>query len=100
MGKARWHPQLAMVLGRECHAYPFAKVGRTAPQVHCNVKHLALRDPYQLAMRMLNLVVQTTQHALGRAAVVVLHKLHVQPGGLCEVALIEAFKKEAAGVSK
>ena len=49
---------------------------------------------------MLGLVVQATQHALGRLAVVVLHKGFVQASGLREITRIETFKKEAARIAK
>jgi len=43
---------------------------------------------------------QATQHALGRATVVVLHKVYVKPGGLTEDSLVEAFKEEATGIAE
>jgi len=49
---------------------------------------------------VLNLVVQTAQNTFDRAAVVVLHKLHIKAGDSCKIALIEAFEKETTVVSK
>ncbi len=54
-----------MVLSGQHHARSLPKGGRAAAQIHRHVKHLALRHAHQLALRLLNLVVQAAQHALG-----------------------------------
>ena len=64
VGKARWHPYVAVIVGAQLHANPLAKVWRTAAQVHRYVKHLAMRYPHQFALRLLDLVMQATQHTL------------------------------------
>jgi hypothetical protein len=91
---------LALVVRRQQPASPFSKVGRTTPQINRNVKHFALRHTHKFALRVLNLVMQASEHALGRAAVVVLHELHIEPSCLRKVPLVEALKKEASAVTK
>ena len=43
---------------------------------------------------------QTTQHALGRLAVVVLHKAHIQARALGKVTRIETLIKESPRIAK
>ena len=43
---------------------------------------------------------QAAQHALGTAAMVVLHEVEVQAGGLVEGFLVEAFKEKTACVAE
>ena len=57
-------------------------------------RYRSQRHAHQLALGLLNLVVQAAQHALDRAAVVVLYKLYIETGDLGKVALVEAFKKK------
>jgi hypothetical protein len=69
-------------------------------QVHRPIEHLALHHPHQLALRALDLVMQAAQHALGRLAVVVLHKGQVNACFNGKVALIEGLKKEPTRITK
>ena len=61
-----------------------AKRRRTPTQVHRHIEHRAAHHAHQLALGLLQLVMQPTQHAFGGAAVVVLHKVDLQAGGLIE----------------
>ena len=99
MGKARWHPQLALVVCRQFNAHPFAEVGRRATQIDCHVKHSALGHANQFALWILDLVMQATQHPLAGFAVVVLNEIHIQASRLLNVFLIEALKEEAAVIT-
>ena len=100
VGKARWHPELAVVVFGQLAADPLAKSGRAFADVHGHVKHGAAHHAHQLALGLLQLVVQAAQHALGAAAVVVLHNVHIQAGDFGKVLRVEAFKKEAPAVAK
>ena len=51
-------------------------------------------------MRLLYLVMQTPQHALVGAGVVVLHKIDVEAGGLLKCPLVIALEEKASGVAK
>ena len=50
------------------------KFGEPSANVDRDVEHLALRDAAQLGLRMLQLVVQSAQHAARRVRVIVLHE--------------------------
>ncbi len=100
MGKAGRHPELFVVVFGQLHTGPLAKGGRTFADVHRHVKHGAAHHAYQLALGLLQLVVQAAQHAFGAAAVIVLDKVHIQASDLVEVLLVEAFKKEASAVAE
>jgi hypothetical protein len=100
MRKPRRHPQLAVVIGAQVHAMPQPKRGRRLAQIHHHIKYFALHHADQLALRMLDLIVQATQNALGRLAVLVLHKAHVQACRPSKVTGIEAFIKKAPGITK
>jgi hypothetical protein len=49
---------------------------------------------------LLDLIVKPTQYTLGRAAVVVLHKVNVKASGLIEVSLVKTLKKETTSVTE
>jgi hypothetical protein len=63
-------------------------------QVDRDVEHLSFRCPNQLPLRMLDLIVQATQHAAPRARMIVLHEVDVDAAGR-EGAPVPAFKEEA-----
>lgn len=94
------HPQLAVVVLAEFDPVPLPEGRRALAQVHRHVEDAALDDPYELALRVLDLVVQAAQHALGGAGVVVLHEVHLEAGGLAEDLGVEAFQEETAGVTE
>jgi hypothetical protein len=64
------------------------------------VKDRACCDPHQFALRLLALVMQAAQHIFGRSTVIVLHKIHVTPDEISELATIETLKKEAPLVAE
>jgi hypothetical protein len=94
------HPELFVIVFGQLNPGPLAKGGGAFADVHRHIKHGAAHHAHQLALGLLQLVVQATQHALGAAAVVVLNKVHIQAGDLLEVLLVEAFKKEASAVAE
>jgi hypothetical protein len=57
-------------------------------------------DPNQLPLWLLDLIVKPTQHTLGRAAVVVLHKVYVKTSGLIEGPLVKTLEKETTSITE
>jgi hypothetical protein len=100
VGKALRNPHLFLVVFGQLYPGPLAKGGGAFADVHRHVKHRAAHHAHQFALGLLQLVVQAAQHALGAAAVVVLHKVHIQASDMVEVLLVEAFKKEASAVAE
>ena len=100
MRKTRGHPKLAVVVLTQLLSNPLAKSGRAFADVHSDIDHRTANHPHKFALGLLDLVMQTAQHALGTAAVVVLHKLVVGTRGVVEGLLIEAFKEKASGVTE
>ena len=75
------------------------KVGELRAQVDRDVEHFAGDDAHELALRVLDLVVEAAQHAAPRARVVVLHERRVEPGRR-ERARVPALEEEAALVAE
>ena len=100
VGEPRRNPQLPLVVPTQMHPHPMAEGFRALSEVDRNIEDFALHHPHQLALRLLDLVVQATQDVLCRLRMVVLDEFGIQPGGLLEGAGIEALEKEAAVVTK
>ena len=100
VGKARRNPELAVVLFGQFDPDPLAEGRGGLAQIHCHVEHRAAGDPHQLALGLLDLIVQTPQHAFARAGVVVLHEVRAQPGGVVEDLGVVTFHEEATGVAE
>lgn len=94
MSKALRHPELAFVVCRQDFAHPLAKGGGRFADVYRYIKHLALHHAHELALRLLDLVMQTAQHALGGAGVIVLHKGNRLADGGFKLGLVEALIKK------
>jgi hypothetical protein len=75
-------PHLALVLGRQFAAIPLAEGRRALADIDRHVEHRAGGGAHQLALRLLDLVMQAAQHAFRRARVVVLHELGGDAGQL------------------
>ena len=100
MGEAGRDPELAVVLLRQLDADPLAEAGRGLAQVDGHVEDAAAGDPHELALGLLDLVVQAAQYALAGAGVVVLHEVRREAGGVLEGLGVEALHEEAAGVAE
>ena len=100
MTKTRRHPELPVVLLRQLHTNPLAKRGGGLAQINRHIKHGTPHHPHQFALGLLNLVMQASQHALGRPGMVVLHKGHVQASGRPEGLFIETLKEKTARVTE
>src|SRR5258708_40305877 len=81
MREPRGNPQHVVILLGERRSHPTPERRRAAPDIDSDIKHRPSDDPNQLALRLLDLVVQAAQNVARRAAVIVLYELHVQPGG-------------------
>ena len=65
---------------REDDADRAAEGGRAAAKVDGDVEHLAGDAPHELALRVLDLVMETAQHAMPRLRMVILHEGRVDAG--------------------
>ncbi len=100
VGKARGHPKLFVVVFGQLHPSPLAKGWRGFAEVYRHVKNGAIHHAYQLALGLLQLLAQAAQLALGAAAVVGLHKVHIQTSDPVEVLLVETLKKDPPRIAK
>ena len=100
MREPLWDPELAFILGGQLYRNVLPKGGRALADVHRHIEHCALGHAHQLTLRLLDLVVQSTQDILHRLAVVVLHEADLAADGLLEVRLVEALVEEAPVVTK
>jgi hypothetical protein len=75
MGKAWRDIQLPVVVARQNLAHPAAKGGRAASDIDCHIEHLTLEYVHEFALGVCELIMQATQHTLGRVGIVILHKL-------------------------
>ena len=100
MRKACRYPELLAVVFAQLHAHPLPEGGGALADIHRHIKYRPAHHAHQLALGLLDLIMQAAQHALGAAAVVVLHKVQVQAGGMVEGFLVEAFEEETTGVAE
>src|SRR5690554_5479672 len=78
MGKARRYPKLRrgrgasglwrVPLSSKNLAFPLSESGRIWTQIHRHIENGALRDADQLALRVLDLIMQAAQHIFARIA--------------------------------
>ena len=73
---------------------------RTLADVHDDVEDFPGGDADELALRMLNLVVQSAQHIARRARVVVLNEVGIHADIFHEPASIKALVEKAALIAK
>lgn len=100
VGKAFRNPYLAFVGGRQVDANPVAEGWRAFAQVDGDIEYFAGSDAHQLALRLLDLIVQAAQHALGRLGVVVLYEVAGDAGQFAKVSLIKTFIEKASIIAK
>lgn len=74
--------KLATVLSGEDHPpLPPAISLAAGPKINANVKDLTLDNPYELALRVINLEVQSTKDPLCAGRLIVLHELAINAAG-------------------
>ena len=64
MSKAFWNIKLLLVFSAENNAVPFAEGFAVLTQIYGNIKNLAFKASYQLALRIVFLKMQTSQNTL------------------------------------
>src|SRR5690242_8391028 len=100
MGKSRRHPQLAIIVFSQLHSDPAAKIWRRPADIHRHIKYRPAHHSHQFALGLTNLIVQSAQHTLGRAAMIVLNEADVKPGDTAKIPVVEAFEEEAPTVAE
>src|SRR5882672_12088332 len=100
MPKPWRHPNLPLVLRGQFNADPLAEVRRRLPKIDRHVEHRTRDHPHQLALRLDELVVDPAQHVPYRPRVVVLHELHIEPGGLTKRARVPALHEKTTVVAE
>jgi hypothetical protein len=88
MSEARRHPKLFVIFGCQILAYPLPKCGRVLPQIYRYIKNFAIKDTNQFALRVLVLIVESSQGTLRGPTLVVLNKYELRPTSL-EIASTE-----------
>lgn len=90
-----------MVLLAQLDADPVPEAGRMATHVDGDIEHRTTDHAHQLALGLLNLIVQAPQHPPAAAAVVVLHEFDVaQARGFGERTCVVALGEEAPRIAK
>lgn len=77
MGESARYKELAVVVLSELYCHVAAECGRALPDIHRNVEHGSLDDPYQFALcigRFLEM--QPAQYAVAAFAFIVLNEMH------------------------
>src|SRR5207253_10059596 len=94
MREPRRDPQHLLVARSQYHADRTPERRRASPHINRDVVRLARYDPDQLALRVLDLIMQSAQHVPRRAGVIILNELGIDPG-LGKRPAIVAFEKKA-----
>src|SRR6266567_2307509 len=99
MRKSHRNPGQPPVFTGELHGVPAPKGWRLTPQIKKNIEHFPAHYADQLALRLLNLVMQASQDAAFRVRVIVLDEslLNAEIG---ENSLAITFEEESALVFK
>ena len=103
MGEATRDEELAMIVLGEFHRHVFAKGRRTLADINCHIEHRTLHATHQFALgERWALEMQTSHHAVGRHALVVLAEIHLMPQDrhhlLVKLPLREALEEIAPGI--
>jgi hypothetical protein len=85
MGEALGNPdELEIIVARlsfEVEAGPFAKVGRVAAEIDCDVPDMPGEDADKFALGLAELVMEAAEHAFDGKGLVVLDELFRETGG-------------------
>jgi hypothetical protein len=89
-----WHPHHPQVIGRQDGGHVPAECRRALPEIDRDVEYFPDHYPYEFALRVLDLVVESPENVTNGSGVILLHEIDIdaQPG---EAPFAEAFKKEA-----
>ena len=91
--------ELLLVFGRKRNTFPFTKRRAPLAEVYRHVKDFAIDNAHEFALRVLLLEMEATEHALLAAGLVILHKDHVEAGGV-KLRLVIRFHKIATVVTE
>lgn len=61
--------------------------------IHGDIEHLASDNPYQLALRLADLIVKPPQYVLRRTGMVALNEAGLHAGELSEAPRVDALEK-------
>lgn len=100
MAEAGGNPQHVVLLCGERDADPFAEPRARAAQVNGDVVDFAGDDAHKLSLRLLDLIVQPAQNALGRSRVIVLHEVDIEAGRVLENSTVVALEEEATRIAE
>lgn len=100
MSEALRNPQLVLILRRKNRTRPFAERRRGTAQINGDVEHLTLNHANQLPLRLLDLIVQTTEYVISRSRVIVLHKFDRPADSRLENTLVKALEEKTSIISK
>jgi len=98
--KAFWHPELPFVLGAEMYPDPLAHGRGISANVDRNVEHFSNDRPDKFSLGILDLVVQSPQHAPNRARMVVLNEGHPASNRFFKNLLIEALEEKTSVITE
>src|SRR5690554_8063772 len=96
MGKTLGNPELPLILLRQPLTHPAAEGGAVSAQVNRYIEYLAPHHTYQFTLRLLYLIMQTAQHIVCTATVVILHETDATANRLLKPGMIEALVEETA----
>lgn len=99
MGETRRHPKHSLVLVGDVLAYPLAKGGRALADVHSHVEDLPNRCADEFPLGLPDLVVETAECTLARAAVIILDKVRIDTG-LDEFPTLPCLHEESTFVAE
>lgn len=99
MGESARDEQLALVVLAQFYRHILSEGGRAATDVHGHIYHRAAYDAHELRLAIVALlIVETTQHAIARLRLVVLHKFHMVADMIVKLLLLPCFEEVAARV--
>ena len=98
VGETRRNIKLLLILGGQLHTVPLAVGCRTGTQVHRHIEDTALDHPDQLSLGVVDLIVQSPEHAFDGHTLIILHKDHIQTG-LTHIVQVVGFHEVTPAVA-
>lgn len=81
MRKSRRNEQLMAVFIIQATGIVFSKIRGAFPNIHSDIQDFALKHRHQFRLRMLQLVMQSSQRSAGGSGQIILDETHVDSGG-------------------
>ena len=98
MGESFRNQELLLVVFGKGDAIPLAIGGTVLSEINSHIKHRTPDSSDKLALRIVLLKVQTSEHTLGALGLVILNEVNVEASFL-HILLIVCFHEIAAGIS-